>query len=30
MRGVRAVFMIYLTLIIAGLSCAVVLGLLGH
>jgi hypothetical protein len=30
MRGVRAMFIIYLTGIGAGLTCAVVLGLLGR
>jgi hypothetical protein len=30
MRSVRVVFMIYVTLIIAGLGCAIFLGLLGH
>jgi hypothetical protein len=30
MRSVRAVFIVYLTVIVAGLACAIVLGLLGH
>jgi hypothetical protein len=30
MRGVRAVFAVYLVVIVAGLACALVLGLLGH
>jgi hypothetical protein len=30
MRSVGVVFMIYVTLILAGLGCAVALGLLGH
>jgi hypothetical protein len=30
MRSVRAVFIVYLTMIVAGLACAIVLGLLGH
>ncbi len=30
MRGVRVMFILYLTLIAAGLGYALVLGLLGH
>lgn len=30
MRGVRVVFLIYLTLIAAGLACAMVAGVLGR
>jgi hypothetical protein len=30
MGSVRAVFILYLVVIVAGLACAIVLGILGH
>jgi hypothetical protein len=30
MGSVRAVFVLYLVVIVAGLACAIVLGILGH
>jgi hypothetical protein len=30
MRGVRAVFIVYLAVIVAGLVCAIALGISGH
>jgi hypothetical protein len=30
MRSVRVVFLLYLTVILAGLACAIVLGVLGR
>jgi hypothetical protein len=30
MRSVRGVFIVYLTVIVAGLACAIVLGISGH
>lgn len=30
MRGVRVMFVLYLTLIVAGLAYAIALGLMGH
>jgi hypothetical protein len=30
MRSVRVVFIVYLTMIVAGLACAIALGISGH